>query len=353
MKKSKLIFLIACCFHLQQLVGQVSMSAAWNQDSVVIGTDATLTLSIETDPGVEVVAISGMFLDSIYSALASIKAQTDTSQPIIPKIADFEIVNFGNWSQAGDDQVFMGEELGWNQSQAGGKTLYENTFTIKLWDPGEIIALYPALVYRNADGQDQYVKEGQIKTFVVPPGGLASQDSLAVADIKPILTESKKLSDYLLYFIIIGIVLLASLVYWLFTKYQKRQIEKSDVIQEVVIPPPAHEVALEKLHSLREKELWQQGDIKGYQSELTYIIREYLENRYDVLALESTTDEIVTQVSQALEQGDVISLKRILQVADLVKFAKAKPTSDIHEEFMKEAFQFVEKTKEEEEQSEL
>ena len=76
------------------------------------------------------------------------------------------------------------------------------------------------------------------------------------------------------------------------------------------------------------------------------IIREYLENRYDVPALESTTEEIVQNISKAnLNMSDVDSLKRILQVADLVKFAKAKPDESIHESFMNEAEGFVKRTK--------
>ena len=65
-------------------------------------------------------------------------------------------------------------------------------------------------------------------------------------------------------------------------------------------------------------------------------------------ALESTTDEIVKNLTEELNSDDdVISLKRILQVADLVKFAKAKPDENIHESFMDEAESFVERTADE------
>lgn len=111
---------------------------------------------------------------------------------------------------------------------------------------------------------------------------------------------------------------------------------------------PAHITALSKLRVLRENRLWEQGAVKEYQSKLTYVIREYLENRFEIQGLESTTSEI----KEALETKDFdqthnASLTRILQVADLVKFAKAKPTDSMHEEFLDEAFRFVEETKQE------
>ncbi|MEL6122304.1 MAG: hypothetical protein AAFR14_01180, partial [Bacteroidota bacterium] len=65
----------------------------------------------------------------------------------------------------------------------------------------------------------------------------------------------------------------------------------------------------------------------------------------EVQALESTTDEIVLAVQTEIESTDVISLKRILQVADLVKFARATPEENIHESFMNEAVDFVQRTK--------
>ena len=104
--------------------------------------------------------------------------------------------------------------------------------------------------------------------------------------------------------------------------------------------------ALSALTQLRTQQLWQKGEIKEYQSRLTYIIREYLENRYEVSALESTTDEIVKNIRSAnIDLTDIDSLKRILQVADLVKFAKAKPDESIHDTFMDEAEEFVTRTK--------
>lgn len=326
--------------------GQIDISGGWSQDTIVIGREAQFTLNIEATEDIQLVAVGAQFLDSVYSALATIKAQVDTSQPLVPKIADFDLVDLGLWSEAGEDGIFAGDELSWKTSKAGGKTLYQNTFTFKLWDPGAIVILLPPVAYISNDVQDQISSQQQYSVFVAPPGGIPPQDSTAIADIKPIIEEPVKLSDYMIYFVLLGIVLLLAILYWWYTKYREKRISDISARPEPLVIPPAHEIAMSKLEDLRMQALWQAGKIKEYQSQLTYIVREYLENRYNILALESTTEEIVHKYLKGLLDGDdVNSLQRILQVADLVKFAKAKPNEDIHESFMNDAVRFIEKTK--------
>ena len=334
-----------------QLTGQVSISGGFTQDTVVIGDEANFVLSLELEGGVEVLAIPSFFTDSVYSALQSVRAHQDTTEDIKPVIADFELISTGGFNDVNGDGLYTSDEMEWKVTQIGSRTLLENTFTILPWDPGETYVLYPPVVYNYNGEQDQAVRQEQMSVFVAPPGDIpAVQDSIDLAPIKNIKEEKANISDYLIFFILIGIALLTGLVYWLFTKYRNRDaaigIEEEE---EVVIIPP-HILALEKLSELKRQELWQKGDIKQYQSELTYIIREYLEGRYGVHALESTTNEVVDALKKQLMQNDdVISVKRILQVADLVKFAKAKPDENIHETFMHEAENFVGRTKVEEE----
>ena len=123
--------------------------------------------------------------------------------------------------------------------------------------------------------------------------------------------------------------------------------KQEEIIPEpVIIKRPAHTIALEKLDNLDDAKLWQKGQIKEYQSELTFIIREYLENRYDMPALESTTDEITKALRKRdFNKEDETDLQNILQIADLVKFAKATPAEELHQQFLDRAYGFVKKTK--------
>ena len=326
---------------------QLDVSGGFEQDTVVIGDEVSFTLSVMTENDIEVIGVTTYFLDSIYGSLQSIKAQKDTSEPLVPVLADFEVIDFNGWEDLDQNGIFTPDEVQWTISDSGSEQLYQSTFTIRVWDPGFTVIPYPVVIYRQGQTQDQFVKEGQMSVFVAPPGGLAAQkDSLEIAPIKTIVEEPVHFSDYLVYFIIILVALFGGIIYWWYTKYQKARTERIIEVEEKEIYVPPHEKAFGKLTALKDKELWQRGEIKKYQSELTYIIREYLEGRYQIAALESTTDEIVKNLLEELsDDGDVISLKRILQVADLVKFAKARPDQNIHETFMDEAMSFVERTK--------
>ena len=146
------------------------------------------------------------------------------------------------------------------------------------------------------------------------------------------------------YLITAGVLLVIGLIiWWLMRRGQKQS--------EAPIPPPvirpAHEIALEQLSLLRHEELWQKGEIKSYQSRLTDIIREYIERRYNVLALESTTFEIIAFLKDKNISTELkTKLREMLEVADLVKFAKAKPPENIHEKLMDDAVNFVKTTRE-------
>ena len=113
-----------------------------------------------------------------------------------------------------------------------------------------------------------------------------------------------------------------------------------------IISHPSHELALQQLEELEQQQMWQNGEVKGYHTALTYIVREYLENRYGIQALEQTTDEILAQLrvrdfDLALSQ----KLGDVLQTADLVKFAKAQPTAEFHAQAMTYARSFILETK--------
>ncbi len=344
--KLQLIIVLLILIQGGSSLAQISISGGWQKDTIVIGDEVGFILNIEADKDVQVLGVGAAFLDSIYSALASIKAQADTSQPLIPQIADFELLDLGLWEDSGEDHVFDQSELNWTLNESQNKILYQNTFTFRLWDPGEIIMLYPPVIYSQNGIQDQYSVSEQARIIVAPPGGVMPRDSMNIQEIKPIIEEPVKLSDYMIYFILLGLVLIGGLIYWWYSNYEKNKAAKQAA--QITPPPvvPAHEIALDKLNTLKSQQLWQKGKIKEYQSQLTYIVREYLENRYGILALESTTAEIINQHIQGLLDGkDIASLQRILQVADLVKFAKAKPEDDIHESFMNEALIFVDKTK--------
>lgn len=123
-------------------------------------------------------------------------------------------------------------------------------------------------------------------------------------------------------------------------------LRKNNRQVEYVVKRPAHELAFERLQQLEEKDLWKHGKEKAYYSELTDILRKYLEERYNVRAMELTTSQIKSEfrwvdISDA-QKKEMITL---LQLADLVKFAKEKPIYTDNESSINRVRKFVEDTK--------
>jgi len=121
-------------------------------------------------------------------------------------------------------------------------------------------------------------------------------------------------------------------------------------IMEIYKPKePAHLIALNELEKLEHEKLWQQNRVKEFHIRLTEILRKYIENRYEIPALEQTSYEIVDSFEQTrlLESGSLAMLKEMLVNADLVKFAKAQPLADENEVALQNAYTFVKNTKQE------
>ena len=113
---------------------------------------------------------------------------------------------------------------------------------------------------------------------------------------------------------------------------------------------PAHETAYEQLEALRAKDYISRGLIKEYYTEISNIIRHYLENRFKLRAPEMTTEEFL---ASARESAELISehknlLKEFLFCCDLVKFAKYAPAADEINSIFDSARNFIDQTKENE-----
>lgn len=117
---------------------------------------------------------------------------------------------------------------------------------------------------------------------------------------------------------------------------------------EAVVPGnaiPLHERVLNELRTLEAERVWQQGLHKVYHSRLTDLLRGYIEERYQVPALERTTDELLHELRVSPLTGDQrTQLANMLRLADMVKFAKATPTPAENERMMSAAMRFVRDT---------
>jgi BatD DUF11 like domain len=147
-------------------------------------------------------------------------------------------------------------------------------------------------------------------------------------NIKPIIEVNKSPSKWWLYIlitlVIIGVV--GFLLYWFIWR------EKPLTEEEKVALLPPYERAKLALQELDKTNYLENEEIKDYYSELTGIIRKYLDEKVYDHALESTTDELVNRLLLLkegnqidLSKEDIANIDSILRRADLVKFAKSKP----------------------------
>ena len=163
-------------------------------------------------------------------------------------------------------------------------------------------------------------------------------------DIRDVKEPMKLPLNWLLIgFIVFGIFALLVAAYFIYQYYKKKNVLKENIIPEVKIPP--YEIALAKLLELEQKKLWQNGLVKEYHSEVTEIVRQYFENRFNFRALELTSAEILAVLGY-MEEGKRIveTSENFFSNADLVKFAKFEPMPKVNEEMMKQAYEIVNQT---------
>jgi hypothetical protein len=151
-------------------------------------------------------------------------------------------------------------------------------------------------------------------------------------DIKPITDVQRTRSNLWAYIALVLLALLAvtGLVYWFF--WRKKPLTEAEKI--AALPP--YERAKLALEKLDEDHYFKNEDVKMFYSDLTLILRQYLDEKVYDQSLESTTDELVFRL-KTLQAANQISLgantirniETILKRADLVKFAKSKPDFEL------------------------
>ena len=134
--------------------------------------------------------------------------------------------------------------------------------------------------------------------------------------------------------------------YYLITYLRRRTGNINETMTTIEPLRPADEVALEKLDIIREQKIWQTGQIKEYHTQLTDVVREYIARRFDVSSTEQTSDETLRAMRPLLNNQKELyeQLRKMLTLADLVKFAKWSATPDENELSLRSAYAFVKET---------
>lgn len=182
-------------------------------------------------------------------------------------------------------------------------------------------------------------------TLNVVPVNVTAEDPIAglapVADPEnPSILDAVPDWIYNYWWVILILILAAVAAIWAVKRYKK----EGTVLKKKPEPSPYH-VAMTRLRELKAKNLWEQGMEKEYFTQLTDILRIYLDRRFGINAMEMTSREIMDRLydSDVKDKRDYV--RQILSVADFVKFAKVRPLPADNIAAYENAVKFVEETK--------
>lgn len=214
----------------------------------------------------------------------------------------------------------------------------EQEFTIATFDTG-MVDLNPL---KAIIGAETFYSNAITLTVLNPT--LAKDAKLK--DLKPIIedpfTTWEKIIMWLeIYWWVILIIVLVPILVLLVIYILKNRPEKIE-IKEII---PLNVRTLDQLDKIEAEKLWQNGKYKLYHSEVTGVIWKYLSERYQIATFEKTSDEILKQLKyKAVSNDQYIQLQKLMQLADLVKFAKTIPTPQDNESALVIAREFIHTT---------
>ena len=317
------------------LYAQSASSVKISVDSAGLGDPVLLDIRVVL-PG------DKTFTGLNFSLYKQIKNQIYLQDTIsMEALADIEILSFGDWKHEGIETPVPADKI--KITQQSGQNIISNQITIAIYNTGQFSIPAPDPIFKESDNINTPGESAVLNIHL--PQRLMQKDTVIFNPIKDIMKEKADFSDYLVYLYILIALLLMAIVGHYFYRLKHKKPKEIPKIEEIIIP--CHEKAIMELRKLEAQQLWQQGLIKEYQSGLTDIIRTYLMERYSINAPEMTTDEVMWSLTNALfDKKYNQELINILQIADLVKFAKATPEENIHDSFMQKAVSFVENTKE-------
>ncbi|MCP4580801.1 MAG: hypothetical protein GY839_04240 [candidate division Zixibacteria bacterium] len=201
------------------------------------------------------------------------------------------------------------------------------TFTVMPFDVGEVeLPLFEFFFY-DSEG-NQHTRMAPITTVYIQSmlPDSAEIDSLKLGLENKDIAPLKELPILWWPYIVGGVVLilLGAFLYY-FYKRKTRDFE----IPEIP-PEPPFDVAIRGLTELKTKNLPDMGKYKQYYSELSVIIRHYIEGRFEIKAVESTTFELKRIFKHPeLNRDQIKETLDFLGRSDLIKFAKQIPPSEM------------------------
>lgn len=302
------IFLLASTFSQTSQAQDFSVNATPDSTLMVIGGQMDLTL--EVSQPTDIIVSFPQFADTITKNIEIV----DRSEP--------------------DTTV-----------QGNNRISVKQVFRITSFDSG--LHYIPPMEFELASANLEAKKKTRpIGMMVVNPFEEVDPEK-GITDIKAPIETPFRLSElYRFLPWILGGLAIALLIAAGIWFYIKRRNPLKGLIKEKP-KEPAHIIALRELEHIKQEKLWQKGEVKAFHSNLTDVLRDYIEDRYGIPAPEQITSEILESLRSVDLPDDKVLMKiqQVLELADLVKFAKMEPLPDENDLALKNAYFFVNETK--------
>jgi hypothetical protein len=273
--------ILSCLLVLMSCISYSQVKASLDSTSIKIGAQVTYKIEVDTDTTSLVIFPEGQS----FSPMEMIESYTiDTTKK--------------------DNRYNLIKKYGLTQFDSGAYTI-----------PKQKILIGSKAIY--TDSLKVEIREIAIDTT-----------KQGLYDIKPIIEVDKSAGNWWKYLllVILIIALVGFLLWWFIWRIKPLTKE-----EEIALLPPYDRAKL-ALKQLDESNYLQNENLKGYYSDLTFIIRKYLDEKVYDHALESTTDELISRLNLLkdgnqieLSKEDIRNIETILKRADLVKFAKGAP----------------------------
>jgi len=215
----------------------------------------------------------------------------------------------------------------------------KQTYTITSFDS----ALYYIPSYKLIAGRDTFKTNPMSLKVITYSVDTAKQ---SIFDIKKVYSPPFDWAAFFRMILLIALILivLAAIVFVVWKYVLKKPIP---FIEKGAVALSPHQKAIRDLDHISAQKLWQHGREKEYYTRLTAVIREYMEARFNISALEMTSADILEEARMIQTEYSAAydSLEKLLQVSDLVKFAKWHPVAEENELSLNICYLFVNQTK--------
>jgi len=228
------------------------------------------------------------------------------------------------------------------KSESGHESV-EYKIPVQVFDSGKYVI--PSIIY--VSGADT-LRSNMLSLEIIPVAVTADAEISPDAGVVVIPASAwqkftDKLPDFIYFYwwliLLLVIIVVAAIILW-------RKFRKTGVHIYKKPEPTPYEIAVRALENLRARKLWENGQEREYFTELTEILRNYLYGRFGINAMEMTTEQILNTISSQEDvKGKEDYVRRILSVADFVKFAKMRPLPDDNIDAYTNALRFIEETK--------